>query len=142
MIGNISKWVPVDTREDAASHKWMMYVRGPKEAPNVSGFISKVRFFLHPSYRPHDIAEVSSHPFHLSRRGWGEFPVRVQVHFTNPHNKPVDLIHHLKLDKTYTGLQTLGKVIPNIIIFMVIGSDVLSIRLTTHCRPWVRSFLT
>ncbi|KAJ9586306.1 hypothetical protein L9F63_020014 [Diploptera punctata] len=108
VIGNISKWVPVDTREDAASHKWMMYVRGPKEAADVSGFISKVRFFLHPSYRPNDIAEVTSSPFHLSRRGWGEFPVRVQIHFTNPRNKPVDLIHHLKLDRTYTGLQTLG----------------------------------
>lgn len=59
VIGNISKWVPVDTREDAASHKWMMYVRGPKEAPGVSDFVSKVRFFLHPSYRPHDIAEVT-----------------------------------------------------------------------------------
>jgi Transcription initiation factor IIF, auxiliary subunit len=59
VIGNISKWVPVDTREDSASHKWMMYVRGPREAPDVSDFVSKVRFFLHPSYRPHDIAEVT-----------------------------------------------------------------------------------
>jgi transcription initiation factor IIF auxiliary subunit len=67
VIGNISKWVPVDTREDAASHKWMMYVRGPKEAPDVSDFVSKVRFFLHPSYRPHDIAEVMyvRHSFQL-----------------------------------------------------------------------------
>lgn len=108
VIGNISKWVPVDTREDAASHKWMMYVRGPKEAPDVSDFVSKIRFFLHPSYRPHDIAEVTSPPFHLSRRGWGEFPVRVQIHFSHSRNKPVDVIHHLKLDRTYTGLQTLG----------------------------------
>ncbi|PSN53604.1 YEATS domain-containing protein 2, partial [Blattella germanica] len=109
VIGNISKWVPVDTREDSASHKWMMYVRGPKESPDVSGFVSKVRFFLHPSYRPNDIAEVTAPPFHLSRRGWGEFPVRVQIHFTQSQNKPVDLIHHLKLDRTYTGLQTLGE---------------------------------
>ncbi|XP_069692593.1 uncharacterized protein D12 isoform X2 [Periplaneta americana] len=108
VIGNISKWVPVDTREDSASHKWMMYVRGPRDAADVSGFVSMVRFFLHPSYRPHDIAEVTSPPFHLSRRGWGEFPVRVQIHFCHPRNKPVDVIHHLKLDRSYTGLQTLG----------------------------------
>lgn len=48
-------------------------------------------------------------PFQLSRRGWGEFPIRVQVHFSNSLNKPVDIIHNLKLDRTYSGLQTLGK---------------------------------
>lgn len=108
VIGNISKWLPVDNRQDSASHKWMMYVRGPREAPDVSDFVSKVRFFLHPSYRPHDIVEMTSPPFHLPRRGWGEFPLRVQIHFCHSRNKPVDVIHHLKLDRTYTGLQTLG----------------------------------
>lgn len=48
-------------------------------------------------------------PFHLSRRGWGEFPLRVQIHFQCSANKPVDVIHNLKLDRTYTGRQTLGK---------------------------------
>ncbi|PIO31548.1 hypothetical protein AB205_0072630 [Aquarana catesbeiana] len=47
-------------------------------------------------------------PFHLTRRGWGEFPVRVQIHFKDSQNKRIDIIHNLKLDKTYTGLQTLG----------------------------------
>ncbi|KAF4526713.1 hypothetical protein B566_EDAN015683 [Ephemera danica] len=47
-------------------------------------------------------------PFHLSRRGWGEFPVRVQIHFHHPQNRPLDVIHQLRLDHTYTGLQTLG----------------------------------
>lgn len=47
-------------------------------------------------------------PFHLSRRGWGEFPVRVQIFFHCSLNKPVDIIHNLKLDRTYTGRQTLG----------------------------------
>ncbi|XP_067004518.2 YEATS domain-containing protein 2 isoform X2 [Anabrus simplex] len=108
VIGNISKWIPIDTREDDASHKWMVYVRGPKEVPDVSSFVSKVRFFLHPSYRPHDVVDISTPPFHLARRGWGEFPVRVQIHFVHPLNKPVDIIHQLKLDQTRTGLQTLG----------------------------------
>lgn len=109
IVGNISKWIPPDWREDASSHKWTMYVRGDKdENANISTFVSKVRFFLHPSYRPNDIVEVTSYPFHLSRRGWGEFPLRVQLHFKNALNKPMDIIHHLKLDRTYTGLQTLG----------------------------------
>lgn len=108
IVGNISKWIPPDWREDAASHKWTMYVRGDKNEANISAFVNKVRFFLHPSYRPNDVVEVTSYPFHLSRRGWGEFPLRVQLHFKNAMNKPIDIIHHLKLDRTYTGLQTLG----------------------------------
>ncbi|KYN43498.1 YEATS domain-containing protein 2 [Trachymyrmex septentrionalis] len=109
IVGNISKWIPPDWREDASSHKWTMYVRGDKdEKANISTFVSKVRFFLHPSYHPNDIVEITSYPFHLSRRGWGEFPLRVQLHFKNTLNKPMDIIHHLKLDRTYTGLQTLG----------------------------------
>ncbi|XP_011297531.1 YEATS domain-containing protein 2 [Fopius arisanus] len=108
VVGNISKWIPPDWREDAASHKWTMYVRAPKEESDISEFVTKVRFFLHPSYRPNDVVDVTSPPFHLCRRGWGEFPLRVQLHFKNHNNKPMDIIHHLKLDRTYTGLQTLG----------------------------------
>lgn len=36
-------------------------------------------------------------PFHLTRRGWGEFPVRVQVHFKDSQNKRIDIIHNLKV---------------------------------------------
>ncbi|XP_012254143.2 YEATS domain-containing protein 2 [Athalia rosae] len=108
VVGNISKWIPPDWREDGASHKWMIYVRGSKDAPDITDFVSTIRFFLHPSYQPNDVVQVASAPFHLSRRGWGEFPVRVQLHFKNLLNKPMDIIHHLKLDRTYTGLQTLG----------------------------------
>jgi hypothetical protein len=47
----------------------------------------------------------------------------VQVHFVDPKNKPVDIIHHLKvctllillmlqLDKSLSGLQTLGTETP------------------------------
>ncbi|KAJ8961459.1 hypothetical protein NQ318_014707 [Aromia moschata] len=49
-----------------------------------------------------------NYPFHLSRRGWGEFPLRVQIFFKCSLNKPVSIVHNLKLDKTYTGRQTLG----------------------------------
>ncbi|GFO20318.1 yeats domain-containing protein 2 [Plakobranchus ocellatus] len=110
IVGNVSKYIPVDNREanDMSSHKWMVYVRGPKSDPDISGFVRKVWFFLHHSYKPNDLVEISSPPFHLTRRGWGEFPVRVQLHFVDPRNKKVDIIHHLKLDKTFTGLQTLG----------------------------------
>ncbi|XP_022528864.2 YEATS domain-containing protein 2 isoform X1 [Astyanax mexicanus] len=110
VVGNVSKYIPPDKREenDQSTHKWMVYVRGSRKEPSIDHFVKKVWFFLHPSYKPNDLVEVSEPPFHLTRRGWGEFPVRVQIHFKDQRNKRIDIIHHLKLDRTYTGLQTLG----------------------------------
>ncbi|XP_071496670.1 YEATS domain-containing protein 2-like [Diadema antillarum] len=110
IVGNVSKYIPPGHREDSdpSTHKWMVYVRGPPDEPRIDHFVEKVWFFLHPSYRPNDLLEVKEPPFHLTRRGWGEFPIRIQLHFKDIRNKKVDIIHHLKLDRTYTGLQTLG----------------------------------
>lgn len=58
VVGNISKYMPAKNKEDNSTHKWMVYVRGSKEAPNVSHFIKKVVFYLHPSYRPCDVIEL------------------------------------------------------------------------------------
>lgn len=58
VVGNISKYMPAKNKEDNSTHKWMMYVRGSKEEPNVSHFIKKVVFYLHPSYRPCDVIEI------------------------------------------------------------------------------------
>ncbi|XP_038129231.1 YEATS domain-containing protein 2 isoform X2 [Cyprinodon tularosa] len=110
VVGNVSKYIPPDKREenDQSTHKWMVYVRGSRREPSIDHFVKKVWFFLHPSYKPNDLVEVSEPPFHLTRRGWGEFPVRIQIHFKDSRNKRIDIIHPLKLDRTYTGLQTLG----------------------------------
>ncbi|XP_078472814.1 YEATS domain-containing protein 2 isoform X2 [Lampetra planeri] len=110
VVGNVSKYIAPEKREenDQSTHKWMIYVRGSRREPRIDYFVKKVWFFLHPSYKPNDLVEVGEPPFHLTRRGWGEFPVRVQLHFKDLRNKRVDIIHQLKLDRTYTGLQTLG----------------------------------
>lgn len=51
----------------------------------------------------------SSSPFQISRRGWGEFPIRVQLYFhANIQQKPLQIFHNLVLDKKLTGLQTMG----------------------------------
>ena len=42
------------------------------------------------------------------RLGWGEFPVRDQLHLNDVKGRKVDIIHNLKLDRTYTGEQNLG----------------------------------
>merc|ERR1719400_306760 len=91
-----------------ATHKWMLYVRGGKNNPDLSAVVSRVEVELHPSYSPHHLVEISTPPFHLTRRGWGEFPLKLKIHFRHPEDRPLAMEHQLKLDKTYTGLQTLG----------------------------------
>ena len=108
IVGNTSQYLLTTAKNDATTHKWMVYVRGPPEDDEISHFISSVWFFLHPSYSPNDLVKVTKPPFHLVRRGWGEFPIRVQLHFDDPQQRPIDIIHNLKLDKTKTGQQTLG----------------------------------
>jgi hypothetical protein len=44
----------------------------------------------------------------LIRRGWGEFPIHVQIHFKDARNKRIDINHQLKLDGLQSGLQTYG----------------------------------
>jgi transcription initiation factor IIF auxiliary subunit len=53
--------------------------------------------------------DVTEAPFKLTRLGWGEFPIRIQLFFVDKkRNKTVDLIHHLKLDDSHSGKQLLG----------------------------------
>ncbi|ORX46337.1 yeats-domain-containing protein [Hesseltinella vesiculosa] len=91
------------------THKWMIYVAeldGDKSEPR---FVTAVRYHLHPSYKPFDIVDVTEPPFRLTRLGWGEFPIRLQLRFVDTHrNKSVDVIHHLKLDYTLSGRQMFG----------------------------------
>uniref|UniRef100_A0A8C2X419 YEATS domain-containing protein 2 n=1 Tax=Cyclopterus lumpus TaxID=8103 RepID=A0A8C2X419_CYCLU len=108
VVGNVSRYIPPDKREenDQSTHKWMVYVRGSRREPSIDHFVKKVWFFLHPSYKPNDLVEVSEPPFHLTRRGWGEFPVRIQIHFKDTRNKRIDIIHQLKV-RPYHGHHSL-----------------------------------
>lgn len=109
IVGNTSQYMAKSLRFSTdSSHKWMVYVRGPPGDQPIHTYVKAVRFFLHPSYRPHHIVQVNSPPFNLTRFGWGEFPVRVQLLFHNSRHKPIDIIHNLKLDRTRTGQQMLG----------------------------------
>ena len=111
IVGNTSQYLDPaahGVKGDGSTHKWMVYVRGSQSEPSIGHFVKAVRFFLHPSYHPNDIVRVKNPPFHLTRLGWGEFPVRVQLEFCDRSNKSVDIIHNLVLDRTHTGQQTLG----------------------------------
>lgn len=79
--------------------KFQHIFTGCKEFPDVSDVVSKVRFFIHQTYAPNNVIDVAHPPYHLIRRGWGEFPARVQIHFrgSTVANKPVDVMHFIKV---------------------------------------------
>ncbi|XP_032525342.2 uncharacterized protein LOC116776290 [Danaus plexippus] len=102
IIGNTSKYAPPASRCDRSTHKWLLYVRG---APVVEAITVR----LHHSYAPHDTVHIDKPPFQVCRRGWGEFPALVTLHFLKSYlNRPATITHTIKLDRQYTGLQTLG----------------------------------
>ncbi|XP_063631712.1 uncharacterized protein LOC134802925 [Cydia splendana] len=108
IIGNTSKYAPAASSMDRSTHKWLLYVRGPT-GRDASRLLRAVVVTLHHSYAPHHIVHIDKPPYHISRRGWGEFPARVELHFKLPdRNRPATVEHTIKLDRHYTGLQTLG----------------------------------
>ncbi|TPX70618.1 hypothetical protein SpCBS45565_g01574 [Spizellomyces sp. 'palustris'] len=111
VLGNVSRFIPTEKREpgmEKYEFKWMVYLHGPTTNEDITPFVRKVRFYLHPDYRPYDVVEITEPPFRLTRYGWGEFPVRLQVYFVDERNKPVDFIHILKLDTSKSGRQVFG----------------------------------
>ncbi|XP_014098362.1 uncharacterized protein D12 [Bactrocera oleae] len=118
VIGNTSTYIggEVDARSELKitvgnilTHKWLVYVQSKDPKINLESFIKKVRFHLHTSYRPNDIVDIGTAPFQIARRGWGEFPMRIQLFFHEYlQQKPVQLIHNVVLDRTLSGMHTLG----------------------------------
>ncbi|XP_065355433.1 YEATS domain-containing protein 2 [Calliphora vicina] len=115
VVGNTSKYIGNEVERDIKSqaqnltHKWLVYVQSKESKQPLDRFIKKVRFHLHHSYRPNDVVDIETPPYQVSRRGWGEFPIRVQLFFHPEfHQKPVQLIHNIVLDQTLSGIQTLG----------------------------------
>lgn len=43
------------------------------------------------------LAEVKSPPFEVTEMGWGEFEAKMTMHFKDPSEKPVDVLHQLRL---------------------------------------------
>jgi transcription initiation factor IIF auxiliary subunit len=58
--------------------------------------VSRARFFLHPSFAPHDVVDILAAPFAITRAGWGEFPVRVAL--TLADGSRAEAVHMLALD--------------------------------------------
>ncbi|KAJ2096454.1 hypothetical protein GGI16_004855 [Coemansia sp. S142-1] len=115
IFGNTSQYIDSARRpagHENSTHRWTAFIRNAANERPVDEYIRKVRVFLHPSYRPDDIVDLVPPKFELSRWGWGEFPVRLQVFFCDKRNKPVELVYMLKLDDACTGTCVPGAEVP------------------------------
>ncbi|KAJ2029616.1 hypothetical protein IWW57_001624 [Coemansia sp. S610] len=115
IFGNTSQYIEPARRpagHENGTHRWTAFIRSAAGERPVDEYIRKVRVFLHPSYRPDDIVDLVPPKFELSRWGWGEFPVRLQVFFCDKRNKPVELVYMLKLDDACSGACVPGAEVP------------------------------
>ncbi|KAJ2736634.1 hypothetical protein IW152_000603 [Coemansia sp. BCRC 34962] len=115
IFGNTSQYIDPARRpagHESSTHRWTAFIRNAAGERPVDEYVRKVRVFLHPSYRPDDIVDLVPPKFELSRWGWGEFPVRLQVFFCDKRNKPVELVYMLKLDDVCSGICVPGAQVP------------------------------
>ena len=89
IVGNLVK-----ASEDGTGYRWKLYIRDEEEF--LSKTLRKAIFYLHSSYKPDDVVELTQYPFVLSRTGWGEFPLRIELDFHGVP-KPIQLHYQLKL---------------------------------------------
>ncbi|KAJ3341856.1 YEATS domain-containing protein 2 [Gonapodya sp. JEL0774] len=112
VVGNVSKYLSKKQRDPKwpeCTHKWMMFVCGLPPDDHPETFVRSVRFSVHESYAPNNVIEIHEPPFYLTRFGWGEFPVKVEVIFVDEkRNRMLEFLHELKLDQRHSGAQVLG----------------------------------
>lgn len=99
VIGNTVK---ISDSDQDMKYKWNVYIRNAVEGIDNLIYIEKVTFFLHESYEPNHIVDVTNKPFSLTRHGWGEFVVRLRLYFKGNMNVQTDVYHKLCLDKNMT----------------------------------------
>lgn len=91
--------------------RWCCYVRGVNNE-DISYFVRKVVFTLHPTF-VNNVRTVEQPPFEIQEQGWGEFDITVKIHFVDSSEKPVEIVHFLKLFNDDKSNQTPRKPIIN-----------------------------
>eukprot|EP00918_Siedleckia_nematoides_P028131 GHVU01060503.1.p1 GENE.GHVU01060503.1~~GHVU01060503.1.p1 ORF type:complete len:227 (-),score=45.91 GHVU01060503.1:804-1484(-) len=95
IMGTYSYMLPASIAAANNTHRWTCIVRAP-DCENQSYFIKKVVFHLHHSFEQ-SILTVDRPPYQVSESGWGEFHIKAQVYFVDETEKPVELLHFLRL---------------------------------------------
>lgn len=89
------------------THRWTLYIRGPNHE-DLSAGISKVVFHLHPSF-PQPVRELTSPPFEVTEKGWGEFEATIRIVWKDSNERATTFTHGIKLyPPGLTALQPAG----------------------------------
>eukprot|EP00501_MAST-03F_sp_TOSAG23-6_P001707 GSMAST32.ASY1.ANO1.1780.1 assembled CDS len=94
VYGTIAWWLG-RKQDDSASHKWTVYVRGV-DCEDLSYLIKKVVFQLHPSFAQ-SRRVLTEPPFEVMEAGWGEFEIKITLHFQDNDEKPLEIFKLLRL---------------------------------------------
>ena len=95
VIGSIATWLGKKA-DETRSHEWTVFLRSANADEDMSTYIKKVVFILHPTLQP-PTRVLETAPFEVTEFGWGEFEITVQVFFHDSREKPIELMHMLKL---------------------------------------------
>jgi YEATS domain-containing protein 4 len=94
-VGNSAQYLGKKAAAEQ-THEWTCYVRGVRPEIDVSPWVARVEFHLHPSFAV-PIRSITAPPFQVTERGWGEFEVGIKVYFADPNEEPVHFVHQLRL---------------------------------------------
>ncbi|KAB7505245.1 YEATS domain-containing protein 2, partial [Armadillidium nasatum] len=111
-LGNTYRYIKDSEGVNPMKFQWRITLRTQDKEDPIENFISYVKYTLHESYAPNNVI-VKKSPFTLTHKGWGEFQVNVELHFLDGRNKPIKMIHTLKLARkddslSYSGLWRMG----------------------------------
>mmetsp|Transcript_33657 Transcript_33657/g.51946 ORF Transcript_33657/g.51946 Transcript_33657/m.51946 type:complete len:112 (+) Transcript_33657:210-545(+) len=73
------------------------------EEQDLSFLIKKVEFSIHESF-PESLITVTEAPFEIHNAGYGEFPISITIYFQDPHERPLEYTHPLKIDLNAEGI--------------------------------------
>ena len=97
-IGNLVKTV-YDEKTKKQAYRWRLYIRDPSvncSTNTLDRFVKKVRYHLHSSYEPETLVECEEYPFLLTKIGWGEFVVKIELEIEGKRS-PIEIFFPLKL---------------------------------------------
>jgi YEATS domain-containing protein 4 len=77
------------------THEWTLFLRGPNHE-DLSPVISKVVFQLHQSFAQ-PTRELTTPPYRVTERGWGEFEAQIHIHWKDATEKTTIISHTIKL---------------------------------------------
>lgn len=98
IIGNISQALTPNestSNDQQKLHRWAIYLRPTRKDEDLS-YIKKVSFLLHDSFE-NPLRVVDAPPFEVVEIGWGEFDIKITIYFVDGNEKPLEIMHALKL---------------------------------------------